>query len=390
MKIKILVVDDQEIQRVEIQTLLEAKNFEVFVAKSAEQGLEIFDLQTPDVIISDISMPGGMDGLELLEKIKNMSPETQVILLTGYGDIKSAISALKKGASDYLIKPVNFDALLLNISRALENQKIYRQLKTQEVQLLRAAKLTAMGELSAGVAHEMNQPLMAISSHIEGLLLQDEFTQNLILKNKMIKIKDQFVRLGTIVKRMHEYSGQRIGGFAEGDVKRPISDGIFLLTQQFKDHNINVILELEENLPALYIDRYQIQDVVVNFLVNARDAVDEKFNQQEGGQIRVLARKMKDFPAILAGIIDNGIAVKSGSEENLFDPFFTTKAPGKGTGLGLSVSSTIIRNHKGTIGFVSLKNERKFFYFALALDRDKDLNNDAAFHKALIEELGIL
>ncbi|MBF0571435.1 MAG: response regulator [Candidatus Omnitrophica bacterium] len=384
--IKILIVDDEEIQRKMLKSSLELKNYEVFVASSGEQGLEAFVKEKPEVIICDISMPG-MDGMEMLEKVKLMNAEAQVIMLTGHGDMESAIASLKKGAFDYIIKPFNLEELCMNINRAAENQRLYLQLKIQQTQLLRAAKLTAMGELGAGVAHEMNQPLMAISSYLEGLLMNDALVTNLVLKNKMLKIKDQFVRLGTIVKRMHEYSGSRMGTFTEGDVKRPITDGLFLLTQQFKDHNIAVELQLQEDLPEVYIDRYQIQDVVVNFLINARDAIDEKFNQQEGGHIWFISKKLKNFPAIVSGVIDNGIAVKSGSEENLFEPFFTTKAPGKGTGLGLSVSFTIIKSHKGVIGFSSLKNERKIFYFVLPLDKEQDLAGVEALNKELKAEL---
>ena len=117
-----------------------------------------------------------------------------------------------------MTKPIEFDELTLNLKRALEKQKLrldlaqytkdleeaHQKLKTQQVQLLQAAKLTAVGELGAGVAHEMNQPLMAMSTHMESLLMNDVVLEHQPLKEKLTKIKDQFVRLGTIVKRMHD------------------------------------------------------------------------------------------------------------------------------------------------------------------------------------------
>jgi len=386
---KILIVDDEQLLRKRLKDLLELESYEIFLAESGQQGLEVFAKEKPDVIISDVRMPG-MDGIEMLEKIKAQGDDVEIIMLTGHGDIKNAVEALKKGAFDYMNKPVDFDELCVNIGRALANQKLHQQVEFQQAQLLQAAKLTAVGELGAGVAHEMNQPLMAISSHLEVLLMNEVFTKDPALKAKILKIKDQFVRLGTIVKRMHEYSGSRMVGFVEGDVTRPISDGAFLLTQQFKDHNIAVELQVQEELPPVHLDRYQIQDVVINFLVNARDAVDEKFNQQPGGEIRIIGKLIKGFPGILGGIIDNGIGVKKGSEDNLFDPFFTTKAPGKGTGLGLSVSYNIMKAHKGVIGFAPLKNDRKIFYFVLPLNKDRDLTADPALHEALKQEWEIL
>ncbi|HBR14187.1 MAG TPA: hypothetical protein DD723_01400 [Candidatus Omnitrophica bacterium] len=386
---KILVVDDEQIIRERMKSLLELDGYEVFIAESGQQGLAVFNEKKPEVIVTDIKMPG-MDGIELLEKIKAVSAEAEIIMLTGHGGIETAISSLKKGAFDYMTKPVDFDELSLNIKRALENQKLRQQVKTQQAQLLQAAKLTAVGELGAGVAHEMNQPLMAISTHMESLLMNKDIISHPALKEKIIKIKDQFVRLGTIVKRIHDYSGSRKEGFIEGDVNRPITDGVFLLGQQLKDHNIAVTMNLEKELPAIPIDRYQIQDVVINFLVNARDAVDEHFNQKEGGTIDIVSKKLKDGKGILTGIIDNGIVVKTGTEENIFDPFFTTKEPGKGTGLGLSVCYNIIKNHNGLIGFTPLNNARKIFYFVLPIGKDKILSTDGELAESLKGEWKLL
>lgn len=262
----------------------------------------------------------------------------------------------------------------------------YKELENSTVQLMQAAKLTAIGEIGAGVAHEMNQPLMAISTHMESLLMSETVTGNPALSEKLKKIKDQFVRLGTIVRRVHEYSGIRKQGFVEEDVNRPVRDGVYLLSQQLKDHNIAVSMELEEDHKTIHLDRYQIQDVVVNFLVNARDAVDERFNQQEGGEIKIISKTLRDGKGVLCGVIENGVPVKEGTEKNIFNAFFTTKSPGKGTGLGLSVCSTIVKNHNGVTGFAALPNGRKIFYFVLPFDKDKALHSDAEFARNLAKE----
>ncbi|MBF0477942.1 MAG: response regulator [Candidatus Omnitrophica bacterium] len=383
--IKILVVDDEQLLRDRLKGLLELEDYEVCLAESGLKGLEVFNEKKPDIIVSDIKMPG-MDGIQMLEKIKALGSDVEVIMLTGHGGIETAIQALKIGAFDYMNKPVNFDELCVNITRAIEAQKMRQQLKSQQSQLLQAAKLNAVGELGAGVAHEMNQPLMAIASHLEVLLMNDVILQDAALKTKILKIKDQFARLGTIVKRMHEYSGSRKEGFIQEDVNRPITDGLYLMSQQLKDHNIELTLELEKDLPVVHIDRYQIQDVIINFLVNARDAVDERHSQKEGGHIWLMSKKMKNGKGIIAGVIDNGIPVKSGSEDSIFNPFFTTKAPGKGTGLGLSVSYNIMKSHKGVIGFTALKNDRKLFYCVLPIDKNTNLTIDPALNEELKSE----
>lgn len=400
---KILVVDDEKIIRERMKSLLELEGYEVLIAENGSEGLTLFEQGKPQVAIVDIKMPG-MDGIEVLKQIKTKDPYTEVFIVTGHGGIETAVLALREGAFDYVTKPIEFDELALNLKRALEKQKLrldleqytkdleeaHKKLKTQQVQLLQAAKLTAIGELGAGVAHEMNQPLMAIATHIESLLMNEAITQNSALKEKITKIKDQFVRLGTIVKRVHDYSGSRTEGFIQEDVNRPIRDGLYLFGQQFKDHNIAVAVELENNLQPINLDRYQIQDVVVNFLVNARDALDERFSEKEGGEVKVVSRKLKNGKGVFVGVIDNGVAVRTGTEANLFDPFFTTKPPGKGTGLGLSVCYTIVRNHKGIIGFAALKDGRKIFYFLLPLDKNKDLLSDMQLNETLEEEWRVL
>lgn len=400
---KILIIDDDQIIRERLKKLLELDDHEACMGKDGPEGLKAFDEYKPEIVIVDIKMPG-MDGVEVLEKIKERSPNTEVIIITGHGGLETAIQSLRKGAFDYLPKPINYDELSLNIKRALEKKNLreqvdeyvhnleeaHKQLKLQQAQLLQAAKLTAVGELGAGVAHEMNQPLMAISTHIESLLMSGSITSNSALKEKILKVKDQFVRLATIVRRIHDYSGSRKEGFINEYVNRPIQDALYLFAQQLKDHNIESALDLGKNLPKVFMDRYQIQDVVINFLVNARDAVDDLYNQKEGGQIRITSKKLKNNKGILVGVIDNGRPVYKGKESEIFNPFFTTKPAGKGTGLGLSVCYTIIKNHNGVINFSPLKKNRKIFYFVLPLDKDNNLMQDQTVMGDINSELGSL
>jgi len=382
---KILVVDDEEMLRDRLKSLLELEDYEVITAESGPKGLEAYDREKPDIIVSDIRMPG-MDGIEFLTKIKALKTDVEVIMLTGHGGIESAIEAMKIGAFDYMNKPVNFDELCVNVKRALETRTLRLQLANQQVQLLQSAKLAAVGELGAGVAHEMNQPLMAILTHMESLLMNDVVEEHPELKTKITRMKDQFLRLSTIVKRMHDYSGSRKEGFGNEDINRPVSDAYYLMGQQLKDHNIVVEMDLEKDLAPIYLDRYQVQDVIMNFLVNGRDAIDERFAMKEGGRMKIISRKLKGGQGAYAGVIENGIPIKEGTDNSIFDPFFTTKAPGKGTGLGLSVSYNIVKAHHGVIGFAPLKDGRKIFYFALPFDKEKNLVADLELPEQLKAE----
>ncbi|MEI6437157.1 MAG: response regulator [Candidatus Omnitrophota bacterium] len=387
--IKIQVVDDEEMLRERLKSLLELEDYEVVIAESGAKGLEVYEKERPDIIVSDIRMPG-MDGIEFLTKIKALKTDVEVIMLTGHGGIESAIEAMKIGAFDYMNKPVNFDELCVNINRALETRKMRQQLANQQVQLLQSAKLAAVGELGAGVAHEMNQPLMAILTHMESLLMNDVVEEHPELKTKITRMKDQFLRLSSIVKRMHDYSGSRKEGFSNEDVNRPVTDAVYLMGQQLKDNQIELETDFEKDLPAIWLDRYQVQDVIMNFMVNGRDALVDRWDHKPGGKMKIITRKLKGGQGVLVGSIENGIPVKEGTDQSIFNPFFTTKAPGKGTGLGLSVSYNIVKAHNGIIGFAPLKGERKIFYFALPFDKNNNLVADLGLSQELKAEFETL
>jgi len=399
-KIKILVVDDEEILRDRLKRLLELDDYEVITAENGLRGLELFASFKPDIVLLDIKMPG-IDGIEVLERIKKIPNTAEVFIMTGHGGLETAIQAMRNGAFDYMTKPIDYDELEINLKRAMEKkllrqqldsyvhdiEEANRKLKTQGAQLLQAAKLTAVGELGAGVAHEMNQPLMAIASHLEILLMNPVISSDQKINDKILKVKDQFARLGTIVKRMHEYSSGRTGTYLNESVNRPAQDAIYLFAQQLKDHNIEISHDLPEDLPKLYIDRYQIQDVVINFLINARDAIDDAFAQKEGGTIHIFSKLLNEHQCVVVGLIDNGIPIKEGTETELLNPFFTTKPVGKGTGLGLSVCYNIVKNHNGLLSFTKYKENRKIFYFVLPVNKDRNLADEANLVESINIEL---
>ncbi len=370
---KILVIDDYNEICESLKEILLQDGHEVLTSNSGDEGLRICELQKPGLVIADVMM-AEMSGVEMLKKLRNSGNDVEVILMTGHATVETAVEGLKEGAYDYILKPINFSALRYDIQRVLEKRDISAQLTLQQVKMVQLAKMTAVGQLGAGVAHEMNQPLMAMSAYLESLLMDPVTSAQPAFKKKILKIKDQFTRLGTIVKRMHDYSGSRTAGFVHEDVNRPIHDGYYILRQQLKDHNILIHEQLADGLPKVSMDRYQIQDIVINFLVNASDAIDDRFGRNEGGEMTLLSQQLKCSEAVFVGFIDNGIPVKTGTELNIFEPFFTTKHPGKGTGLGLSVSQGIIKNHRGLISFASLPGERKIFYFVIPLNAERNLS----------------
>ncbi|MBF0486016.1 MAG: sigma-54-dependent Fis family transcriptional regulator [Candidatus Omnitrophica bacterium] len=167
---KILVVDDEKMLRERLKGLLELEEYEVFLAESGREALEVLRDKKPEIVVTDIRMPG-MDGIELLDKIKALSADTEVIMLTGHGDMESVVFALRKGAFDYMPKPLNFDELCIAIQRALALSKQRQKL--------------------VGV-----EKLIAIAAQLETFLMDETVSQNPLLKAKIIEIKDQLTGLG--------------------------------------------------------------------------------------------------------------------------------------------------------------------------------------------------
>jgi len=131
LQIKILLVDDEEIILKSFRKDFEIENYAVTTAESGEEAFTILENDQFDIVLTDLVMPG-IDGIDVLKKAKKLNPETGVIILTGYGDMTSAIEALRLGADDYLLKPCDVDELLLRIARCLEKKEAFRKVKSYE------------------------------------------------------------------------------------------------------------------------------------------------------------------------------------------------------------------------------------------------------------------
>jgi len=254
----------------------------------------------------------------------------------------------------------------------------YREDGLEQFQVMpgQIAKMAALGEFAASVAHSLNQPLSAIAGRIESLLMDTDVTSHPAIKEMVGEMKREFSRFGSMVNMIGGYSKMRQPEMREGNINIPVLDSLHLFGQQLKDDNIALVPELGEDIPDIYFDRYQIEDVMINLLVNARDAINELYQKKAGGKVRVFSGAITGERAVVVGIIDNGNPITEEAQKKLFTPFFTTKGPEKGTGLGLAACSDIINRHHGSIGFTKLNDTEKVFYFALPMDRDRDISEN--------------
>ncbi len=236
-------------------------------------------------------------------------------------------------------------------AQALELRRELRHRKELEQQLIRSAKLAAIGTLAAGVAHELNQPLTVIRATAQDL--QAENGINMEIATALSDIERQTLRMMRTIEHLRTFSRDHPWQVSSVQVNEIVQQALGMIGQQMRNRGIQLRLELCPDLPEITGNATQIEQVVLNLLVNARDAVED---QPEGG-VHVATRPMqnaedKHSSGVVIEVVDNGPGIPAELRERVFEPFFTTKEPARGTGLGLAVSHSIISQHGGEIEFV--------------------------------------
>lgn len=191
---KILVVDDEEIVRYSLVDILRRHGYDVDDAHSAEEALELFSQKKYHLVLTDLVLEG-MGGLELLENIKVVSPKTLVIVITGYGSIKTAVSALRLGVYDYLLKPCDEDELIIRIRRALEMQSYGQEQK-------RIQEVSAITKTTVTLSDRINTPLNIILGNIEMLQISPELEGNEKIHETLTVMEDQIFRIKEVMDKL--------------------------------------------------------------------------------------------------------------------------------------------------------------------------------------------
>jgi signal transduction histidine kinase len=241
---------------------------------------------------------------------------------------------------------------------------------TLEAQLTQADKLSSIGLLAAGVAHEINTPLAVISSYAQ--MLSKQLKGDARLGPVLDKIIQQSFRAAEIANGLLNFSRTSTTEFRETDLNQVIRDTLSLLEHQFKTAQVTVDLELAEELPSINGNPGKLQQVFLNLLLNAKEAMPE------GGRLRVatrIDRRAGHDGHVMALVADSGSGIAPEHLKRIYDPFFTTKTmpkPGdrRGTGLGLSVSYGIIQEHAGKIHVESTVGAGTTFHLEFPLLRN--------------------
>ncbi len=410
----ILVVDDNPTNIEVLFDVLDAFGYRVAIAKSGEVALKRMQSSLPDLILLDVMMPG-IDGFETCRQIKASESlrDIPVIFMTALSDPVDKVKGLKLGAVDYITKPIQHEEVLARINvhlqlrhlnQTLETQVAERtaeltasvtQLKAAQIQLVQSEKMASLGQLVAGVAHEINNPINFIygnlrpaEDYIEDLLGFVDCYQTHIpevpapVRDCMEQIDLEFLRkdlpqlirsmkvgadrIRKIVLSLRNFSRLDESELKTVNVHEGLDSTLLILQYRLKrrDSGSLAIAVVKDYgaLPQIECYPSQLNQVFMNLLANAIDALEEQFHLDQQTAPAQSAYSTEHPPTIhiqtlqqtadrvTIRISDNGPGIPEELQPKLFDAFFTTKAPGKGTGLGLSISyQLLVEKHHGML-----------------------------------------
>jgi len=237
-------------------------------------------------------------------------------------------------------------------------------------QLAHVTRLGLIGEMASGIAHEVNQPLSAISSYTQVSinLINTESPDLVKLTEILNKTQQQALRAGRIIHRMREFVKSQSKHRSTADINTLIHDAVSLCSAELKHNDIKLTFQLENNLPSIYVDHIHIEQIIINLIRNSADALQNLPAKQH--RCLTIYSRLTLNNAIQVGVKDNGPGLDEEQQQKILTPFYTTKTDGMG--MGLSISRSLIEAHEGTLRFNSKPGKGSTFYFTLPIQRKSD------------------
>jgi signal transduction histidine kinase len=379
MKATIVVIDDDSNILDLTSLILSKRGYQVFTAITAQEGMDIIASHSPELVLLDYMMPE-MDGLTALLEIKGRFPDTYVVMFTGKGNEEIAVELMKGGASEYILKPFNNRDLADRLDKVLRireielnnkslqkeherlvqeidkwNQELQKRVreKTEALQkaqseIAQSEKLAVLGYLSAGMAHEIRNPLNSISLFIHLMCQNTTDPEKLDYLEKILKEID---RIDAIIRKLLDASRPTRTISNEVRLDWVIDNSLEIFQPQIEAGKILVVRRYQDDLPHIKADPAELEQIFTNLFLNALDEMPD------GGHLEIEIGVEDGKVVVMVG--DSGKGIPAEVLPNIFDLFFTTKS--RGTGMGLPVVQRIARIYEGNITVEKTSHEGTVF-----------------------------
>jgi C4-dicarboxylate-specific signal transduction histidine kinase len=379
---KILVADDEPDMLRFLKSQLEGA-CEVLEAVDGDQAVEKAKQFLPELILLDMMMPG-KDGIAACREIKAHLPTRSipVVLLTARADDTTKMEALEAGASDFLAKPFSVTELQVRVRNLVASHRSQRELTRQktllestleklkdtETQLVQTEKMASLGRLSAGIIHEINNPLNYATAALHLLKAKGEMLpagERPKYDEILADVEEGVGRVARIVSDLRTFTRTKSGAPDSIDLQEVVDTSLRFLGPEWKG-KVDLKISGLEGLKA-WVDRNDLIHVLVNLFQNSLDALREKEFRSGGPQLIVSAKR--EGPRVRLSVKDNGPGIAPEHMDKIFDPFFTTKEVGQGMGLGLSICYKLLERQGGSIEVRSEKGEFAEFILGIPAER---------------------
>ena len=388
----ILLVDDEEGIRNVLNITLTHAGFKVLLAPDGETGFKAFCEHNPEIVITDIKMPG-IDGIELLQQIKQSSPATEVIMITGHGDMDLAVKSLQYEAADFITKPIDSTELEMSVKKAVDRISINARIKSymddlegliqeKNREIEESQTLVTIGQTVAGMSH--------VIKNIAGGLKGSSFIleQGIENENREYLVKGWEMMKGNIDK-ITNLSLDLLNYAKTSRVKRqkihpnqPVLELMGLLMPRAKEKHIELTCSPLDEEVCIQVDGDAIQTALFNLMTNAIDACEKKFDagdkQFDSGDLpsdghdpnpgKVSVSVERESAWIVYQVRDNGRGMDEKVSQVLFKEFITTKGS-RGTGFGLMTTQKIVDEHQGRISFETKRETGSVFFLKIPLQQ---------------------
>ena len=347
--IDVLYIDDSQFDRELVRETLNGsdRKFRLREASNRVDFEAALSSQKFDCVLSDLNILG-FSGLDVFEASRARSPEVPFVILTGTGSEELAVEAMKRGVTDYILKsPKHIRRLPYTLTAAVEHARSEAEKRLAEesarqahAELLHAARLSVLGEVASIIAHEVNQPIGAAKNYLHVIR---QFTTNPAQLVVIDKLGQQLSRVAETVRKVRAFAANHTLEYHEVSVRPMVDEACALGLLGVSTKDITAFIEILQNIPNIVCDRVQIQQILINLIRNAVDAV----SQSETKKIDIVVLYNQAGDTVEFEVSDTGHGIPESLRSRLFTPFTTTKP--NGTGLGLSTSRSIAEAHGGRL-----------------------------------------